>query len=276
MRSLLAFIALPGVVAYALPLLWAWHRPTPRAHWLGLSPLLLGGMVVVVGSVLLAACTLEFHRRGHGALAPWAPPRRLVTSGLYARSRNPMGLAVLLVLAGWFLAFRSGALALYAAAVALAFHLRVVLTEEPRQSRVFAAEWTAYLAKVPRWLPPLRQWPWWLWLGAGWLFGASLWALSPALLGSDEPWDSDVPVWNASWPVLGAFAAAARHWRGLWLPIGYALAQAALTIRALWASEFGPLGWMFLGLGLGGALAVALALLGVLALWRRVNRFKKE
>ena len=63
-----------------------------------------------------------------------------------------MYVAVLLVLVGWATAFRSRALAIYAVAVGIAFHLRVVLAEEPTLARMFPAEWQAYRAKVPRWL----------------------------------------------------------------------------------------------------------------------------
>jgi protein-S-isoprenylcysteine O-methyltransferase Ste14 len=263
MRSLLAFIALPGLVAYAVPaLLAAW---LPRSS--GIAP--AGLVPFVIGTTALLWCTVAFHRRGRGTLAPWAPPRHLVTSGLYAGSRNPMYLAVLLVLVGWAFMLRSGWHAAYAVAVALAFHLRVVLGEEPWQARAFAADWPAYRAAVPRWLPPLRRWPWALWLGAGLLLGAGFWLLSPALLGHAEPWDAGAPVWTLSWPVIGALGAAAHHWRGAWLPVGYALGQVAAMVRPPWLSEFGALGALFIGAGLAVALAVTLALLGALALWRR-------
>jgi protein-S-isoprenylcysteine O-methyltransferase Ste14 len=63
-----------------------------------------------------------------------------------------MYVAVLLVLVGWATMFSSRALWLYAAIVAIAFHLRVVFGEEPWLARTHGAEWTAYRARVPRWL----------------------------------------------------------------------------------------------------------------------------
>jgi protein-S-isoprenylcysteine O-methyltransferase Ste14 len=38
---------------------------------------------------------------GRGTLAPWEPPRALVVSGPYRHSRNPMYVAVLVILSRW-------------------------------------------------------------------------------------------------------------------------------------------------------------------------------
>jgi protein-S-isoprenylcysteine O-methyltransferase Ste14 len=112
------------------------------------------------GVGLLLSCVREFYVAGRGTLAPWAPPVRLVTSGPYRFSRNPMYVAVLLVLSGWAWGFRSMRLVVYAAAVTLAFHLRVLLHEEPFLNRTHGAVWLRYRARVPRWLgsgPPTND-----------------------------------------------------------------------------------------------------------------------
>jgi protein-S-isoprenylcysteine O-methyltransferase Ste14 len=264
MRAVLAFIALPGMVAYAVPALLAAAQRGAGLAWFGLVPLLLG-------TAALLWCTLEFHRRCRGTLAPWSPPVDLVTSGAYRYSRNPMYLAVLLVLFGWALTFRSGQHAAYVAAVAIGFHLRVVLGEEPQLARGFSTEWSTYKAEVPRWLPPARRWPWSLWLGTGALFGAALWLLSPAFLGRNEPWADDGLAWTMSWPVVGALGAAARHPRGLCLPLGHALGQCAVIWQALAFDQFRSIAWMFMGGGLAVGLALNLTLLGLLALWQRAR-----
>ena len=144
-RALFAFIALPGVFAFGVPLAWAWmsHRAMPRDGF-GLLPLLFG----VVG---LLWCVWDFYFAGKGTLAPWSPPRRLVVVGLYRYSRNPMYVSVVMVLLGWAILFRSEFLFIYAAAVATAFHLRVVLGEEPWLRRTHGAEWEDYVSRVRRW-----------------------------------------------------------------------------------------------------------------------------
>jgi protein-S-isoprenylcysteine O-methyltransferase Ste14 len=145
-KAMLAFVALPGIVAFAVPLvLFGPHRPTSPVAAVGLIPL-------AAGVVLLLWCVREFYVAGRGTLAPWTPPRNLVVTGSYRFSRNPMYVAVLSILIGWALVFRSWPLAIYALVVGAAFHLRVVLAEEPWLARTFGDEWARYKARVPRWL----------------------------------------------------------------------------------------------------------------------------
>jgi protein-S-isoprenylcysteine O-methyltransferase Ste14 len=150
-RALVAFLALPGVVAFLVPwLLVSSHRSFRAA---ALAP-------IAAGSALLLWCVRDFYVAGRGTLAPWAPPRHLVTVGLYRLSRNPMYVAVLLILCGWALGFRSRTLWTYAACVAVAFHLRVRLFEEPWLARTHGPAWLDYRARVPRWLGrPTRERP---------------------------------------------------------------------------------------------------------------------
>ena len=62
-----------------------------------------------------------------------------------------MYLAVGLVLLGWALAFGSASLLAYALMVMVAFHVRVVLGEEPWLARTHGPEWEEYCRRVPRW-----------------------------------------------------------------------------------------------------------------------------
>ena len=143
-KAIVAFLALPGVVGFFLPLAWA--------ALIGLPVRLPSAFVLVAaGTGLLLWCVREFYVAGKGTLAPWQPPRRLVVTGPYRVSRNPMYVAVVLVLLGWAAAYRSGGLALYAAAVAIAFQLRVVLAEEPWLARMHGAAWHGYAQRVRRW-----------------------------------------------------------------------------------------------------------------------------
>lgn len=144
-RAVLAFLALPGMVAFVIPWMLVGPARSHIVHAWGLIPLALG-------VVLLLSCVQEFYTAGRGTLAPWSPPRHLVVSGPYRFSRNPMYVAVLLVLLGWGLTFRSRPLAVYAVVVMVAFHLRVVLGEEPWLARTHGEAWVRYRARVPRWL----------------------------------------------------------------------------------------------------------------------------
>jgi len=145
-RATIAVLALPGVVAFLIPLwLFVPGDSLRPSRWWGL-------VFVASGSALLAACIREFFVAGRGTLAPWHPPQALVVSGPYRRSRNPMYVAVLLILSGWAISYSSWALVLYALAALVLFHLRILWHEEPRLARTFGGNWVGYRARVPRWL----------------------------------------------------------------------------------------------------------------------------
>lgn len=152
LRALLAFLALPGVVAFAVPLLIASGGAS------GQSLFLPGVLVVVTGIVILLWCVRDFLVAGRGTLAPWDPPRQLVVTGLYRHVRNPMYVGVLTLVAGWAILFASWALAAYAVALAIGFHVRVRVSEEPWLASRFGADWERYRAHVRRWWP--RAVPW--------------------------------------------------------------------------------------------------------------------
>lgn len=146
LRALLAFLTLPGVVAFVVPLL-VFAPAIPPGGFRA-----VGIVVLAVGVMILGWCVRDFYVLGRGTLAPWDPPRALVVRGLYRYSRNPMYVGVLSIVSGWALGFQSVALGIYAFGLAVLFHLRVVLFEEPFLARTHAVAWKQYSADVPRWL----------------------------------------------------------------------------------------------------------------------------
>jgi len=146
LRAITAFVALPGVVAFALPI--AIGISTHRS----MRYVPPAAAIVALGTLLLLWCVREFYVSGRGTLAPWSPPRHLVTSGPYRWSRNPMYIGVVTILLGWCVLWDSRTLRNYTLVVAGLFYLRVLVVEEPWAARSFGAEWNAYRAKVPRWI----------------------------------------------------------------------------------------------------------------------------
>jgi len=64
-----------------------------------------------------------------------------------------MYVGVLAVISGWLARFQTLTLLVYAFVVGVAFHLFVVLYEEPHLRGVFGAEYEDYRSRVGRWLP---------------------------------------------------------------------------------------------------------------------------
>jgi protein-S-isoprenylcysteine O-methyltransferase Ste14 len=146
LRAITAFIALPGVVAFAVPIgIGISTQPTVRY-------VPFAATILALGTLLLLWCVREFYVSGRGTLAPWSPPRRLVTTGPYRWSRNPMYIGVVTILLGWCVLWDSRTLVNYTLVVAALVCLRVLVVEEPWAARSFGAEWHAYRARVPRWI----------------------------------------------------------------------------------------------------------------------------
>ena len=140
---------MPGMVAGVIP--WWIHHGNER--W----PLAIGGwshagaLLFLPGLLIFASTVRDFFVRGRGTLAPWDPPRSLVAEGAYRWCRNPMYVGVLLVIWGQGLWWRSGAVVAYGGVMALIFHFRVVLGEEPWLARTFPEPWGRYSSRVRRW-----------------------------------------------------------------------------------------------------------------------------
>jgi protein-S-isoprenylcysteine O-methyltransferase Ste14 len=69
-----------------------------------------------------------------------------------------MYVSVVAIILGQALLFGDWRLLLYGALIFLAFHIFVLAYEEPTLRQSYGAEYEAYGANVPRWLPRLTPW----------------------------------------------------------------------------------------------------------------------
>lgn len=151
LKTLIFSILVPGTVAGIIPWLLLQGSGNlvlriPSVWMIGLLPLLLG-----VGLYLWCAGAFTFI--GKGTPAPIDAPKILVVQGLYRWVRNPMYVAVLSVVIGEAILFRSILLVGYALVLWGVFHMFVVFVEEPSLRSQFGASYETYFRTVPRWLP---------------------------------------------------------------------------------------------------------------------------
>jgi protein-S-isoprenylcysteine O-methyltransferase Ste14 len=123
----------------------------------------LGGWAAAIGIPLVAAggalalyCAGVFVFRGRGTPAPFDAPREFVAVGPYRYVRNPMYIGGFLVLAGFGLAIRSGAVVLFSAIWFALFQFFVIYVEEPGLRARFGDAYERYCRTVPRWIPRTR------------------------------------------------------------------------------------------------------------------------
>lgn len=147
------WIDIPPVwLALALVVTWwlgAW-RPFNLSfggHWVGLP----GGILVGGGLILMGLAVVEM-RKWRTTFIPHRDADRLVTSGIFKRSRNPIYLGDALVLAGlifyWDVPIALPLIPIFVWII----ERRFILPEENRLRRKFREEFFRYTEKTRRWV----------------------------------------------------------------------------------------------------------------------------
>ncbi len=150
---MLKWIDMPPVwLAGALVL--AWLQKSRYSLGLGFGPVwadLLGGVLVGGGLILLALALFEM-RRHRTTVIPHMEADRLVTSGIFKRSRNPIYLGDVMILTGLIL-YWDAVLSLPLIPVFVwVIERRFVQPEEDHLRRKFRAAFARYETEVRRWV----------------------------------------------------------------------------------------------------------------------------
>ncbi len=137
---------------FAVTVYAAWKRPWPLDVRLPVSNV-AGASLVIVGAVLYLGGIGAFgsFKRKSGL-----DSSRLVTTGIYAWSRNPQNVGWALFLLGFGVAARSGVALLLAGLFWLAFRSYLPLEEEVLRQR-FGSEYEKYCKRVRRYFGPAKR-----------------------------------------------------------------------------------------------------------------------
>jgi protein-S-isoprenylcysteine O-methyltransferase Ste14 len=119
---------------------------------------LAGAAILGTGLYLLVLCIKLFIDIGRGTLAPWSPTKKLVVTGPYRYTRNPMISAVSLALLGEAIVFGSTGIFIELILFLAINHIYFILSEEPGLEKRFGESYRIYKKNVPRWIPRLRPW----------------------------------------------------------------------------------------------------------------------
>jgi protein-S-isoprenylcysteine O-methyltransferase Ste14 len=138
----------PFLVALALQLVVP--LALPRGY---LTPaiVLLGAALIVAGVALVVLARREFA--GHGQPTdPGHPTSRVVTTGVFSVSRNPLYLGVVCVLLGIALAVNLLWVFVLLVPALVACHYVLIAPEERYLAAKFGEEYARYTATVHRWI----------------------------------------------------------------------------------------------------------------------------
>jgi protein-S-isoprenylcysteine O-methyltransferase Ste14 len=154
-RGLIFTVLVPAVVAFLVPAALLTEARRPGGIWNA------GWVLIAAGTLAYLLCLLRFLLAGGTPAIFFTRPLRLligeepgelVAGGLYRFSRNPMYVAVLMVIFGQAVLFRSVRQAVYGCIVFAFFHLVVVFVEEPHLRAARGRPYERYCRAVPRWL----------------------------------------------------------------------------------------------------------------------------
>src|SRR5215467_4019349 len=111
-----------------------------------------GGIVLIAVAVCLFAPALVLFRRTGQHPRPWKPTPELIPNGPYRFTRNPMYVAMTLLVLGLGMALNDLWISLFAPVALLAVHFIAVLPEERYLAEKFGESYRSYVARVRRYL----------------------------------------------------------------------------------------------------------------------------
>ncbi len=111
---------------------------------------LISGLLIGGGVVLAVLAVAEF-RRHKTTVMPHQIPSSMIQTGIFKRSRNPIYLGDVLILAGLILRFDAVLSLVLVPIFVWLLERRFILPEEDRLRRTFRAEFARYEQKTRRW-----------------------------------------------------------------------------------------------------------------------------
>ncbi len=153
-RGVIFTVLVPGLVFWWVPQQLREGHPAAggwwRLGWILLAAAVLGYLQCLLNFLLAGGTPAIFFTKPIRFLLG-EEPGKVVKSGLYRYSRNPMYVSVLSAIVAQAIIYKSLPIASYAALAIIFFHLVVVFLEEPHLARVRGADYLDYRRRVPRW-----------------------------------------------------------------------------------------------------------------------------
>ena len=115
------------------------------------------GLSIAASGAALYLWTLVLFAKAQGTQVPVAPTQRIVTSGPYAVSRNPMLTSAIIMVCGAGVLFNSWSFTLAGLLIPTAYLLYVKYVEERELEARFGEEYLAYKKSTPFIFPGLRS-----------------------------------------------------------------------------------------------------------------------
>ena len=141
----------PAWLALAILLAWLQSAFLPVGPAPGGLVRGIGGALIAIGIALMVAAALEFLRH-RTTIIPHQTPARIIDSGIFAFTRNPIYLGDALLLLGFVLRVGAWPALILVPLFVWWIERRFITAEEDRMRLTFKGDFLKYERKVRRWI----------------------------------------------------------------------------------------------------------------------------
>ncbi|MDD5494436.1 MAG: isoprenylcysteine carboxylmethyltransferase family protein [Dehalococcoidia bacterium] len=133
-------------------------------RWLNLPSIiylpwtLIAAIIMLIAGAILVIWTWAQFLRAKGTPVPLNPPQKLIVSGVYACSRNPMLMGIFLLFFGSGIIIGSLSLTfIYTPLLIVLFYFQITKIVEREMELKFGQEYLDYKKRVPRFFPRIGK-----------------------------------------------------------------------------------------------------------------------
>jgi protein-S-isoprenylcysteine O-methyltransferase Ste14 len=132
---------------------WGLNRVLPLTEKMAVTPFenIIAGIFIITLALAIGALAMLEMRRARTSWHPGAKASAFVQSGVYSRTRNPMYLALTLIVAGLGIASVNPWMVVMGALLMIYLQERVVKREEAYLVAKFGKDYDDYRKRVRRW-----------------------------------------------------------------------------------------------------------------------------
>ncbi len=127
----------------------SWFYPVKMLN--GGLAVVLGNLLFLIGIAVIAIVFLQM-RKAKTNIEPWKPTTKILDTGFYGYSRNPIYVAMILIYLGISCFFNSLWFLPFLLIVLIVIHFGVILREEKYLENKFGEDYLDYKKRVRRWI----------------------------------------------------------------------------------------------------------------------------
>ncbi|MFT6288025.1 MAG: protein-S-isoprenylcysteine O-methyltransferase Ste14 [Alcanivorax sp.] len=145
------FIYPPMWLVFGVVLIFVFNETLPGARYTSTAGQVAGALIILIGLTMLVVAGGMFKKAGTD-LVPFKNVSALVTTGLFRFTRNPMYLAMALVLLGCAVTVGASTALIVPPVFMVIIEMRFIRPEEAMLRDLFGEEYSSYCQRVRRWV----------------------------------------------------------------------------------------------------------------------------